>query len=133
MVAHFDDPRLGYLVTDELANDLPLAHHHDPVCQDRQFLDIGRNDDDADAVPRQFANGLVDLLARAMASSTISPVRATPHPARPHKRGGGANAIAIRPKCIMLYASGTTATAWISTLARSSMRAETSIAVIAGK
>ena len=30
-------------------------------------------------------------------------------------------------------ASGTTATTWISTLARSSIRAETSIAVIAGK
>ena len=43
----------------------PFAHHHDPVGQDRQFLDIGRNDDDADAAPRQFTNGLVDLFARA--------------------------------------------------------------------
>ena len=70
MVAHFDDPRLGYLVAHELADDTPLAHHHDPVGQDRQFLDIGRNDDDADAAPRQFANGVVDLFARADVDAT---------------------------------------------------------------
>ena len=65
MVAHFDDPRLGYVVAGELADDMSLAHHHDPVGQDRQFLDIGRNDDDADAAPRQFAKGLVNLFACA--------------------------------------------------------------------
>ena len=65
MVTHFDDPRLGYVVPREFANDMALAHLHDPVGEDRQFLDIRRNNNDADAAPRQFAEGLVNLLARA--------------------------------------------------------------------
>ncbi len=65
MVTHFDDPRLGYVVPGQLADNMALAHHHDSVGQDRQFLNIGRNDDDADAAPRQFAKGLVNLFACA--------------------------------------------------------------------
>jgi hypothetical protein len=64
-VGHFDDRGLADGLALELAHALPFAQDHDPLGDERQFLDVGRNHDDADALLRQPPQGIVDFLARA--------------------------------------------------------------------
>ena len=55
------DVLLRHLVARDLAGDAPLAHDQHAVADADQFGQLGRDDDDADAVARQVAQDAVDL------------------------------------------------------------------------